>query len=218
MNLTIKHSVLALALTGIFSTANATVLAPSVPTTEVAVAPTFFGGILLDSAITNISNSSYNGFARTAVYQTDSGLDFYYQFSNDISAINGVERFSAYDFSSLGASTVDVFQTGVGFGIFTNGTEKSDYADRTLSGVIGFSFVPNGKSPIEPGFTSFIQIIRTNATSYTTGNFGLLDGIGDNAAGFAPISAVPEPETNAMMLAGLGLMGFVVRRRSTNRK
>ena len=29
-----------------------------------------------------------------------------------------------------------------------------------------------------------------------------------------PIAAVPEPETYAMMIAGLGLMGFVARRRS----
>jgi hypothetical protein len=44
-----------------------------------------------------------------------------------------------------------------------------------------------------------------------------------NAAGFtttisgpgsiAPLAAVPEPETYAMLLAGLGLMGYVVRRR-----
>jgi len=27
------------------------------------------------------------------------------------------------------------------------------------------------------------------------------------------VSAVPEPETYAMMLAGLGMMGFMVRRR-----
>ena len=30
------------------------------------------------------------------------------------------------------------------------------------------------------------------------------------------ITAVPEPETYAMMLAGLGLMGFVARRRKAN--
>ena len=28
-----------------------------------------------------------------------------------------------------------------------------------------------------------------------------------------PVGAVPEPETYAMLLAGLGMMGFVARRR-----
>jgi hypothetical protein len=31
------------------------------------------------------------------------------------------------------------------------------------------------------------------------------------------VPAVPEPETYAMMMAGLGLMGFVVRRRKETR-
>jgi hypothetical protein len=73
--------------------------------------------------------------------------------------------------------------------------------------------VPNAHSKINPGTTSFTQIIRTNARSYTVGNFGLLDGIGDNAAGFAPASAVPEPESYAMLLAGLGMIGTIIRRR-----
>ncbi|MGZ8252996.1 MAG: PEP-CTERM sorting domain-containing protein [Methylophilaceae bacterium] len=216
MNFTMKHVVLTLALAGVFSTANATVLTPNVLTPSVDVTPAFFGGTLLDSAVTSINNSSFSGTARVAVYDSGSGLDFYYQFSNDASSKSGIERFSAYDYSSLGVTAVDVFQTATGFGIFTNGTENSNYADRTLAGVIGFNFVPDGFSKIAPGTTSFIQIIRTNATAYTSGNFGLLDGIADNAVGFAP-TPVPEPETYGMMLAGLGLMGFISKRRLAKR-
>lgn len=211
MKLNLKTTVLALAVAAAFGSAHATPLVANVPTLSVDQVPTFFGGALVASAITPINNASYNGFARTAVYDTGTGLDFYYQFSSNITSKNGVERFTGYDFSSLGASAVSVFQTGAAFGIFTTGTEISDYADRTLMGVIGFNFVPNGGSKINPGTTSFTQIIRTDARAYQAGNFGLLDGIGDNAVGFA--AAVPEPETYAMLLAGLGLMGTIARRR-----
>jgi hypothetical protein len=216
MKFTTKLTAVSIALIGAIGGAQATVLVANAPVYSVDVSAVAFGGTLLDSAITNVTNASYNGIARTAVYQTESGLDFYYQFSNDISSQNGVERFSGWDFSALGTSVVNVYQTSSAFGIFTAGTEKSDGADRTTAGVIAFSFIPNGASKVTPGTTSFTQVIRTNATNYTTGNFGLLDGIADNAAGFA-VAAVPEPETYAMMLAGLGLMATIARRRKAKK-
>jgi hypothetical protein len=212
MKYTTKFSALAFTLAGTLGAAEATTLDINVPVYTIDSVAAPFGGTLLDFAMTNISNSSYNGVARTAVYDTGTGLDFYYQFSNDASSVNGLERFSAYNFSSLGSVAVDVYQTGLAFGDFVTGTEKSDTADRSSRGVIGFNFIPNGASKIEPGTTSFTQIIRTNARAYTAGNFGLLDGIGDNATGFA--TAVPEPESLAMLLAGLGLIGTIMRRRS----
>jgi hypothetical protein len=166
---------------------------------------------LLDSAITSVSNLSYNGTARTAVYDTGSGLDFYYQFTNNESSINGIERFTAANFSSLGAGAISVFQTNAAFGIFTAGVEEAETADRTSSGVLGFNFLLDQTPKLRPGETSFTQIVRTNARNYMTGNFGLIDGYADNANGFA--TAVPEPESYALMLAGLGMIGTVMRRR-----
>jgi len=125
-----KLSALVLTLAGACGLANATPLSVDVITANVDFTPTFFGGTLLDSAITNISNSSYNGIAHSAVYDTGTGLDFYYQFTNNASSVNGLERFSAYNFSSVGSATVlDVYQTAGPFGIFVAGTEQSDYAD-----------------------------------------------------------------------------------------
>ncbi len=50
-----------------------------------------------------------------------------------------------------------------------------------------------------------------NVTGVTSGSMG---GAYNGAIQLAP---VPEPETYAMLLAGLGLMGAVVRRRSTRK-
>ena len=212
MKFSVKHGAVALAVMAAFGSAQATVLVSNMPTTNVDYSATSFGGTLLAQAVSYISNASYNGTARAAVYDTGTGLDFYYQFTNNESSKNGVERFTGYDFSSLGANAVSVYQTDSAFDLFVTGTEKSDYADRTDFGVIGFNFVPNGQSKITPGTTSFTQIIRTNAREYQPGNFGLINGIGDNALGFA--AAVPEPETYALLLAGLGLMGTIARRRN----
>ena len=74
-------------------------------------------------------------------------------------------------------------------------------------------FIPNSQSKINPGTTSFTEIIRTNARNYKPGNFGLLDGLGDNAAGFQPTAPVPEPEALSLMLSGIGMLGFIGRRR-----
>lgn len=213
MKFTLTYSALALALAGLSGAATATTLDINGPVSAIEAGGPF-GGTLLDFALTDINNSSYNGVARTAVYDTGTGLDFYYQFSNNASSYNGVQRLSGYNFASLGATAVDVYQTGQAFGVFTTGTVVSDTADRSAFGVIGFNFIPDGTSKIDPGLTSFTQIIRTNARAYTAGNFGLLNGIGDNAIGFA--AAVPEPESYAMLLAGLGLMGTIMRRRKGN--
>jgi len=59
-------------------------------------------------------------------------------------------------------------------------------------------------------YTASIQV-WTNGTSYALGFEDWTDH--DFQDMVVTISAVPEPETYAMLLAGLGLMGFVARRK-----
>lgn len=211
MHLKTKLLVISLAMAGIVSNVQATVLATDVSGVNVDVVASYFGGTLLDSISTPVSNSGWNGIAHTAVYQTGSGLDFYYQFTNDSSSKNGIHRFTGFDFSSLGATNVNVYQTAAGFGIFSNGTVTSNYADRSHGGVIGFDFTPVGIGDVAPGTSSYIQIIRTNATSYQPGNFVISNGMSANTAAFA--TAVPEASTSGLVMSGLGLIALIGSRR-----
>ena len=68
MHLKMKILVLTLAMAGVMSSAHATVLVSNSSATSVDIVASGFGGTLIDSAITAISNISYNGTARSAVY------------------------------------------------------------------------------------------------------------------------------------------------------
>ena len=75
-----------------------------------------------------------------------------------------------------------------------------------------------GESVITADFVTYATLSDmlndTNRTGLFTPNSG---GFGRNIVGsgatIAQVHAVPEPETYALMLAGLGLLSFVARRR-----
>jgi PEP-CTERM motif len=67
------------------------------------------------------------------------------------------------------------------------------------------------------GHISFTYDQPLNSAEYYLNITGVTSGtLGGAYSGAISISPVPEPETYAMLLAGLGLMGAVVRRRSRN--
>jgi hypothetical protein len=68
-------------------------------------------------------------------------------------------------------------------------------------------------SSFGPGSSSYFLLLRSNATDFAQ---SALASIGvTSVSTFAPVAAVPEPETYALMMAGLALMGFVAKRRQS---
>lgn len=65
--------------------------------------------------------------------------------------------------------------------------------------------------------SGFVEVLYTPSSYAVTGPLTLvvkgMSGANASYSGTLNVTAVPEPETVALMLAGLGVMGFVARRR-----
>jgi hypothetical protein len=157
---------------------------------------------------TNLGTTS--GTLLTAVYREATGtLDFYYQIVNSPGSTDGIGRETDTNFAG--------FQTEVGFRAdgsslpsspFSNGTVLPQTADRSVVGnSVGFNFpIPLN---VLPGQTSFVFVISTNATNFTTGNMSVIDGGVFSTSAFRPI---PEPESIALLVIGSIIFGSVRRR------
>ena len=114
-------------------------------------------------------------------------------FSNHVDLVGGTTYTLSFD---LGGSHRGSTETvNVNFG--------STAASYTLNSADPFSTVTLN---FTPGSNSSYDISYQNLGGDNVG--ALLDNVS--------VSAVPEPETYAMLLAGLGLMGFIARRRKTS--
>lgn len=83
--------------------------------------------------------------------------------------------------------------------------------------IIGVHYgkVTDANGVTDNNVTAFYRFDAGNTTginSFTT-SFAAVSNATLYATALAPIAAVPEPGTYAMLLAGLGMMGFVARRR-----
>jgi len=97
-----------------------------------------------------------------------------------------------------------------------------DFADtQTGTGNSGFVFGLNGTETTQ--LQTLLNPLGGNFSSLRAGLFGVAsNATGGNETFFManstalPPTAIPEPETYAMMLAGLGMLGFIARRRKRN--
>ncbi len=178
----------------------------------------------MSTAFTSDNPTSFSGVLDSWVLSgnTDNplgGLSFVYRLTNDQTSNDALHRLAVNGYSGL--------QVEAGYlsgGLSPTGSAVVGGLTPTLvdRGVApgdnaGFSFLAGTISgltfeSLNPGQTSRYLVMYTNSPIYSTSIASVIDGSVASAATFAPI---PEPETYAMMLAGMGLMGFVARRRSS---
>jgi hypothetical protein len=208
--------------------ASATVLMPDMTGVAFSTFDASTRGTQLASIQTGTTGATtYTGLLRSAVYQNSLGtLDFYFQVAIDTIAA-GDEVFNLTASSFMGF-TVDALVDTTDFdgaGFFTapknpnlqGPAGSTTTASRNGSGsVVRADFGSNGLEA--GGQTSATYIFRTNATNYSVGGtFTTQDGSVAQRANFQPIAAaVPETATWAMMILGMGAVGFAMRRRRRN--
>lgn len=156
-----------------------------------SVSPGLFSGSLQWGLWTNDSMNPYGLDKYTFAYRlnTDSG-----------NSTAGLDRVTITGWDNV--------QTSVGYYAVGGVTPTSVDRSTGAGEVIGVNFDPN----IGGAASAFSEewIIWTDATSWGYNDYNVIDG---SVAFGITIAPVPEPEIYAMLAAGLGLMGFVARRR-----
>lgn len=189
------------------------------PGTTVAAEPQLAGTVVIDELIPfsfsagvgagNITGTTQQRIVKSSV---DGTLDFYWRVTNDANSSAAIGSFRIGNFVSP--------EYNANWRIDGLGTVAPDSAHRftgAQDSFVNFLFTGATGGGLQAGQDSNFFFFDTTATNYAkTAFFDLTGtGVGGISGPFAAYSPapVPEPETYAMMLAGLGMLGFVAKRR-----
>jgi hypothetical protein len=133
---------------------------------------------------------------------------------------NGDSSFAAAESISRTLFTAPTSYAGQGFkylsisGNESSSTARSNVSNLVINGVSQSAITPNGnflETFYADGTNVLAPITITGALTFTTS--GTAQERPSWNFNFKNVSPVPEPETYAMLMAGLGLLGFAARRR-----
>ena len=163
-------------------------------------------GTLLVSKISTFTatNGFSSGSVVSAVYKNASGtLDFYYQVTNNTTSTNcggrfqptcdPISRVTMFNFSGfltqldIRTDALSVFAASF-FAPLAADTNGSGYTVNGSADTVGYQFNPPFFAAIQPGQTSSIMVISTDAASFTDGMVALIDGGITTVSSFQPVT------------------------------
>lgn len=214
-------------LLGTLGAAHAVVVAPgdtvSLPGTTLAAQPFLQGHVLEDElipfslAVSQTSSDLITGTVQQRVVREDvSGtLDFYWRITQLSTGSLGYFRVGKFVTNTFDADYRIDGMGDVGPASLTHFTNGLGGATDNFGA--NFNFVSGTADTLSAGQSSKFMLLHTDATNYAKTAFFDIASTGTYTAStqfaaFAP-APVPELQTYALMLAGLGAVGMVVRRR-----
>lgn len=156
--------------------------------------------ITLTNTATNVYAADFSAFAGTNTYTVD------------FSALTGLTNFSGIVTANtrgfIGYNVTNVTFDGLSF----NPTVNTSSANASRTNDLWELDLSNVTS------TSHTMVITGTANGGSTAGFsGSLEITNTPLTPLVQVTAVPEPESYAMLLAGLGLMGAIARRRNKSK-
>jgi hypothetical protein len=138
--------------------------------------------------------------------------------SHTTGSFSDVFSFSVTADAALASVLANIsFFTSGGISNFTTSLYEIGSGGSVLKAIGATSIVPNGPVTVTTSIISFSPLLTGVGSpalpSYEIRTSGIVVGAFGSYGGNLVVSPIPEPEIYAMMVAGLGLLGFVARRR-----